>query len=402
MYHLSPSSQSRLRRLMVVVLAGLSPVVMPVGVAPAEAASYPLYSSSPLAGHSGHAADGQEGSRPSAPAAVLHVALHRQERQLRRRRACPRPARRPPLPRRRLRRPRRRGAQARHAEDSFPGRARRLQREARLRPDLRPQRRPQRHRRGDRRGTRAQPRLRRGPVQPHRRRIGQPGRRPRPAHRDAGSDVQGAGARCRRAHHRPERRPPLHRRRVPPGRIDQVPQHRGPQRRQRKPHPRLEAPDELRRLLHREGRHRDGEPPGCRRHDRRRRRGPDAPRRWDVRALRLDPRGRTRRPNGTAVSSPSTPPTAASPPGIPGTTGRCSAFPCRPTGRRPTSPRAAAAAGSGPSSPAAARVRSGSGGSTATSSPSPPPTSGSTSAATSTPRCPTTTTLASRRSPPTA
>jgi outer membrane protein assembly factor BamB len=50
---LSPSSRSRLRRLTVVVLAGLSPVVLPAGVTPAGAASYPLYSSRPLAGTAG-------------------------------------------------------------------------------------------------------------------------------------------------------------------------------------------------------------------------------------------------------------------------------------------------------------------------------------------------------------
>ena len=53
MHRLSPSSRSRLRRLFVVVLAGLSPMVVPAGVNPAGAASYPLYSSFPLAGTAG-------------------------------------------------------------------------------------------------------------------------------------------------------------------------------------------------------------------------------------------------------------------------------------------------------------------------------------------------------------
>ena len=50
MSRLSPSSRSRLRRIMVVVLTGLSPMIVPAGVAPAGAASFPLYSSRPLDG----------------------------------------------------------------------------------------------------------------------------------------------------------------------------------------------------------------------------------------------------------------------------------------------------------------------------------------------------------------
>ena len=50
MSRLSHSSRSRLRRMIVVVLTGLGPVVVPAGVDPAGAASYPLYSSYPLAG----------------------------------------------------------------------------------------------------------------------------------------------------------------------------------------------------------------------------------------------------------------------------------------------------------------------------------------------------------------
>jgi outer membrane protein assembly factor BamB len=53
MSRLSPSCRSRLRRLIVVVLAGLTPVILPAGVTPAGAASYPLYSSRPLAGTAG-------------------------------------------------------------------------------------------------------------------------------------------------------------------------------------------------------------------------------------------------------------------------------------------------------------------------------------------------------------
>src|SRR5687768_14179567 len=50
MSRLSPPSRYRLRRLIVVVLTGLSPMVVPAGVDPAGAASYPLYSSYPMAG----------------------------------------------------------------------------------------------------------------------------------------------------------------------------------------------------------------------------------------------------------------------------------------------------------------------------------------------------------------
>ena len=49
MSRLSPSSRS-IRRLIAVVLTGLSPMVVPAGVDPAGAASYPLYSSYPMAG----------------------------------------------------------------------------------------------------------------------------------------------------------------------------------------------------------------------------------------------------------------------------------------------------------------------------------------------------------------
>jgi hypothetical protein len=50
MSRLSPPSRSRLRRLIVVVLTGLGPMVVPAGVDPAGAASYPLYSSYPQGG----------------------------------------------------------------------------------------------------------------------------------------------------------------------------------------------------------------------------------------------------------------------------------------------------------------------------------------------------------------
>jgi len=53
MSRLPSSSRSRLGRLIVVVLAGVSPAVLPAGVTPAGAASYPLYSSRPLAGTAG-------------------------------------------------------------------------------------------------------------------------------------------------------------------------------------------------------------------------------------------------------------------------------------------------------------------------------------------------------------
>src|ERR1043166_3382984 len=53
MSRLPSSSRSRLGRLIVIVLAGLSPMVVPAGVSPAGAPSFPLYSSRPLAGTAG-------------------------------------------------------------------------------------------------------------------------------------------------------------------------------------------------------------------------------------------------------------------------------------------------------------------------------------------------------------
>jgi len=69
MSRLSPSYRSRLGRLTVVVLAGLSPVVLPAGVTPAGAASFPLYSSRPLAGTAG--TPGETTRDPDHPHRVL-------------------------------------------------------------------------------------------------------------------------------------------------------------------------------------------------------------------------------------------------------------------------------------------------------------------------------------------
>ena len=350
----SSSSRSRLRRLMVVVLAGLSPMVVPAGVTPAGAASYPLYSSQPAGGDGRHAAHGQEGPRPPAPDALLQVAVHREHANFAEEvRALALAGDRLFL-----------GgffgglvdgyAQARHAGDALPGRARRLHRQGRpptrpspaTPPPTAPSRRWSRRPSGNRLyvGGRFS-RIGGG--------VGQPRRRPRPADRAARPDVQPAGARRGRAHHALSRRPPLHRRGVPQGRLDaKFPGVAALDADDGSLVPGWKPPKNYGGSFIKKAATHDREPPGRRRHHRRDRRRRDAPRRRDVRALRPTPRSedpKAKRYGGFIALNTSD--------------GRLSSW--HPVNNRPvhrmamspdgehasTSPKAAAAGGSGRSSP---------------------------------------------------
>ena len=300
MSRLSPSSRSRLRRLIVVVLTGLSPMVVPAGVTPAGADQLPAVLLTPARRHGRDAA--RDDPRPRPPR-TGRCATSR-----------PAPSSGPPTPRKSA--PWRStgtvcssavssaGSSTGRASGSSPPRSflaelDAVDGQARLQPDLRPQRRPRRHGRGDGR-RRRQPALRRRPVQSHRRRVRPADRRPRPADRPARHHVRPAGARRGRALPGDLRRPPLHRRRVPGGRRYEARRRGRARRRQWQPRPRLEPAAELRRQRLRKSATKRPRAPGRRLRHRRDRRRQDPYGRRHLHAPRPHRLRKTRRATASA------------------------------------------------------------------------------------------------------